>query len=210
MDSLKELLTPKTFNRLSFVTVICWIIFGVVLLGIFADMENGESRFGFRCDATVTNSDLIQGKCFENYEKRYNKFSLPLYGFVIINFSIIAIVCVVYSQTVKSRVSELRCSNGDAEGHSQQRKPTRRLFAAYCCQLLTRFALSILFIVLQTQLFYPRKFPSSYQCNLSIVESRSNNSNSASEYDDSTQTQRTNATTGEQLKEISGLMPLAS
>lgn len=192
MDSLKELLTPKTFNRLSFVTVICWIIFGVVLLGIFADIENGESRFDFRCDAKASDRDLIQGKCFENYGKRYNKFSLPLYGFVIINFSIIAIVCVLYSQTVKSRVSELKCTrNRDAEGQFQQGKPIRRwLFVVYCCQLLTRFVLAILFIVLQTQLFYPRNFPSSYQCTLPMMkESGANNSNSASAYDNSSQTQ---------------------
>ena len=167
MESLKELLTPKTFNKLSFVAVVFWILLGVTLCGIFADIENSESRFDFRCEPKIDEKDFIRGKCFGEYGEEYNKLSIPVYGFVIINFSVIAIVSVIYSQCIKSTVHELETCNQDVEGLRQQGNPAQgRLFISYCCQLATRFLLAIVFIVLQTQVFYPRNFPSNFNCNL--------------------------------------------
>ena len=168
MESLKELLTPKTFNKLSFVAIFLWIVLGVTLLGIFGKMENSESRFDFRCDGKLSDKDLIRGKCFERYEKKYNKFSIPVYAFVIVNFSVVVIVAVIYSKCIQSTVDELEARNADAEGQIRQRNETsRRLFIAYCCQLAIRFSLGILFIVLQTRVLYPSKFPSNFECTLS-------------------------------------------
>ena len=163
----KDLWTPKTFNRFSFVANVCWIAIGIVLFGVFLDMEINEARFDFRCDVN-TAEDFIRGKCFVQYEKRYNKLSIPLYGFVIVNFLLPVIVCVIYSQSVRSRINELEASNAaDVEGQIQLGNRTRRkLFTAYCCQLATRFCLGILFIVfLQTQASYPSNFPSDFKCN---------------------------------------------
>ena len=169
MEALKELLTPKTFNKLSFVAIFVWIVLGVTLLGIFADMENSESRFDFRCDGKLSDKDLIRGKCFERYEKQYNKFSIPVYGFVIVNFAVVVIVAVIYSKCIQSTVDELEARrNADAEGQTQQGNETsRRLFIACCCQLAIRFLLGIFFIVLQTRVLYPSKFPSNFECTLS-------------------------------------------
>ena len=160
MESLKELLTPKTFNKLSFVAVIFWIPLGVILLGIVADVENSESKLD--CVAE-SGEDDIERKCFEQYEKQFNKLSIPLYGFVIINVSVIVVVSVFYSQCIKSTVEELEDQNrqnADAEmGHVQQENPTgRRLFIAYITQLAFRISLRILFIVLQLQVVYPVNF----------------------------------------------------
>ena len=167
METLKELLTPKTFNKLSFVAVFVRIVVGVTLLGIFADMENSESRFDFRCDGKLSDKDLIRGKCFERYEKQYNKFSIPVYGFVIVNFSVVVIVAVIYSKCIESTVDEFEPRNADAEALIQQGNETRRrLFLAYCCQLAIRFLLGIFFIVLQTQVLYPSKFPSNFECTI--------------------------------------------
>ena len=166
MESLKELLTPKTFNKLSFVAVVFSILLGVTLCGIFADIENSESRFDFRCDAPL-NKDFIRGRCFGEYGKKYNKLSIPVYGFVLMNISVMAIVSVIYSQSVKSSIHELETGNQDVEGLRQRGNPAqRRLFISYCCQLTTRFVLAIVFIFLQTQVFYPRNFPSNFNCNL--------------------------------------------
>ncbi|XP_078361506.1 uncharacterized protein LOC144645842 [Oculina patagonica] len=164
MENLKELLTAKTFNRLSYAAVISWVLFGVILLGIFAEMDNSESRFDFRCGAKSENMDLVRGKCFEQYEQQYSKFGIPVYGFVIVNFSTIAIVCVIYSQFVKSRVEQLLEANLNRDAERQRPPETRKLFAAYCCQLAARLSLGIIFIVLQTQLLYPLNFPSSFNC----------------------------------------------
>ena len=85
MDSLKEFLAPKTFNQFSFVVNICWVFLGVTLSAIFLDAESSESRFDFRCGSNG-DKELIRGKCYEQYEKQYHKFGIPVYGFVILNF----------------------------------------------------------------------------------------------------------------------------
>ncbi|XP_078362227.1 uncharacterized protein LOC144646496 isoform X2 [Oculina patagonica] len=175
MENLKELLTAKTFNRISYAAVISWVLFGVILLGIFAEMDNSESRFDFRCGAKSENMDLVRGKCFEQYEKKYSKFGIPVYGFVILNFSTIAIVCVIYSQFVKSRVEQLLEANLNRDAERQRPPETRKLFAAYCCQLAARLSLGIIFIVLQTQLLYPFFFPSNFDCDDTPESSRAAN-----------------------------------
>ena len=175
MDNyLKELLTPKTFNKFSFLTVISRILLGPTLFGIFAAIENNKASFDFGCDAKHGNKDLTQGKCFDQYEKQYNKLGFPVYGFVIVNFSVIVIVCVIYSLFVNSTVNKLEnCEgNGDAEGEYTDderaglipRGSSQTLFTAYCCQLVLRFALGILFIILQTIVLYPKSFPSNFVC----------------------------------------------
>ncbi|CAH3036411.1 unnamed protein product, partial [Porites lobata] len=168
MDSLKEFLAPKTFNRFSFVVNICWILLGVTLSAIFLDAETSESRFDFRCGSNG-DKELIRGKCYEQYEKQYHKFGIPVYGFVILNFFLTSSVCVVYSQAVKARVCELEANLQDVENQTQLRignQTRKKLFTAYCLQLVARFLLGIIFVLLQTNLLYPRGFPSNFNCNL--------------------------------------------
>ena len=170
MESLKDFLTPKTFNRISYVAVICWILYGVTLLSIFAAMENSDS---FRCVAKLQNKDVVRAKCSDQYKKQYNKSGIPVYGFVIANFSLIVTVCVIYSQLVKPRVDEVeRASRRRADAESQNNddnRPKPRLFVAYFCQLATRFAIGIIFIVLQTQVLYPDNFPSNFHCQIAAA-----------------------------------------
>ena len=168
MDSLKEFLAPKTFNRFSFVVNICWILLGVTLSAIFLDAESSESRFDFRCGSDG-DKELIRGKCYEQYEKQYHKFGIPVYGFVILNFFLTSSVCVVYSQAVKARVCELEANFKDEEKQTQLgigNRTRKKLFTAYCSQLVARFLLGIIFVLLQTNLLYPRGFPSNFNCNL--------------------------------------------
>ena len=167
MEHLKGLLAPKTLHWFSYVANICWIVFGIILLAIFADFENNEPRFDFRCGSNG-DEDLIRGKCYEQYEKQYIKFGIPLYGFVIINFLVTASVCGIYSEVVKSRVDELiEREKNQAKGRTQQSNNSgRKLFKAYCLQLLARFVLGISFVLLQTKLLYPLSFPSNFNCNL--------------------------------------------
>ena len=173
VDKLLDHLAPKTFGKIQYVAVVFWILIGVIFLAIFADMENSEPRFDFRCGAAKSkNIDLVQGECYEKYEKQYNKFALPVYGFVIMNFVLIIFVCVIYSRMVRPTVNRLSRSirNGDPERQSQDQEnalPTgKKLFIAYCCQLSTRLVLGVVFIILQTQLFYPLKFSSKFHCYL--------------------------------------------
>ena len=182
MESLKELLKPKTFNKISYVAVICWISFGVILFGVFAEMENNESRLDFRCAAKSETMDLVRGKCFEQYEKKYNKSGVPVYAFVIVNFTLVGIVGVIYSQVVKSRVDQLLAANRRKDAERQNDNPPegkRRLFVAYLCQLATRFAMGIVFIVLQTQVLYPDNFPSDFPCLIAAATHAANASSTS-------------------------------
>ena len=161
MEGLKDLLAPKTLHWFSYVANVCWILLGIILSAIFLDIENSEPRFDFHCSSNG-DKELIRGKCYEQYEKQYNKFGIPVYGFVIINFLVTASVCGIYSQAVKKRVDEL-------DGRTQQRNGNvtgKRLFKAYCLQLLVRFVLGIFFILLQIKLLYPLSFSSNFDCKL--------------------------------------------
>ncbi|CAH3174997.1 unnamed protein product, partial [Porites evermanni] len=168
MDGLKDLVAPKTLHWISYVANICWIVLGIILLAIFADTENNEPRFDFRCGSNG-DKELIRGKCYEQYENQYNKF--PVYGFVIINFIVTVSVCGIYSQAVKSRVEEFEPDKNqdNVETQTQPRNNNlsgKKLFKAYCLQLLARFVLGISFVLLQTKLLFPLSFPSNFNCNL--------------------------------------------
>ena len=167
----KELWTPKTFNKFSFLVNVLWIAVGIVLFGVFLDMEINESRFDFRCDVNKNakvDKDFVRQKCFVEYEKLQDKLSVPLYSFVIVNFSLPFIVCVIYSILATPRVNKLETRNTDVEGQDHQAHATqRKLFIQYCCQLATRFCLGIVFILLLLyEVFFPREFPSNFKCNL--------------------------------------------
>ena len=188
MEGLRDLLAPKRLHWFSYVANVFWILLGIILSGIFLDIEISEPRFDFRCGSDG-DKELVRGRCYERYDKQYNKF--PVYGFVIITFMVTAGVCGIYSQAVKSRVEELeRDNNQDVENRTQQRNNNlteRKLFKAYCLQLLARVFLGIFFVLLQT-ILYPLSFPSNFKCNLTRDESFSDITASASRNENLTQT----------------------
>ena len=169
MKALRDLLAPKSINRVSYVAVVGWIIIGVILVGNIAQIENSEPKFG--CTAESENMDLVQETCLEQYEKQNTQFSFPVYAFVILNFFLVGVVPVIYSRLVMSRVNQLLETNLNRDVERQRRPETRRLFVAYCCQLAARFVFGILFIVLlHTQLLDPSNFPTHFNCNLTFAE----------------------------------------
>ena len=187
MDYLKELLAPKTFNKVSHVAVVFWIPIGVIFLGIFAEIENGESRYDFYCGGAKSDDiNLVSGKCLELYEERYNKHGVAIYCFVLLNFFLIGTVCAIYSKIVSHTVDQLLPSarDGDLERQSPDQDNTlstgKKLFNAYCCQLFTRSLLGVLFMVLQSQFLYPLDFPSSFSCYLTSGGNQLRNSTATS------------------------------
>ena len=181
MEGLKDLLAPKTLHWFSYVANVFWILLGIILSPIFLDLENSEPT-DFSCGSN-DDRELIRGKCYEEYDKQYNKF--PVYGFVIINFLVTASVCGIYSQAVKSKVQEVENNSRNADLGQTSRK---KLFKAYCLQLLARFLLGIFFLVLQTKVLYPFNFPSNFNCNLTRDEKFSDITASASRNETQTQT----------------------
>ena len=183
MDYLKKLLAPKTFNRVSHVAVVFWIPIGVIFLGIFAEIENDESRYDFHCGGAKRDDvDFVSGKCLELYEERYNRHGVAIYSFVLLNFFFIGTVCAIYSKIVSHTVDQLLpCArDGDLEGQPRDQgnasSTGKKLFIAYCCQLFTRFLLGVLFMVLQTQFLYPLDFPTSFSCYLTSEGNQPRNS----------------------------------
>ena len=169
MEKVLEYLEPKTFNKVHYVAVGFWILISIIFFAIFVDMENSESRFDFRCGgAKSENVDVVRGECYEKYMKQYNKFSFPMFGFVIINFFFLALVCAIYSQIVRSKVDQLSRGNRNDDQERQLRDQDtasstgNKLFITYCSQLSIRIVLGVIFIILQTQLFYPLKFSSKF------------------------------------------------
>ena len=136
MEGLKDLLVRKTVNWFSYVVNVFWILLGIILSAIFLEIENSEPSSDFRCGSNGDNEEVIGVKCYEQYEKQYNKFGIPVYGFVIFNFFVTAGFCGFCSQAVKSIVDELE---GDAGRDIEGRTSRRKLFKAYCLQLLARY-----------------------------------------------------------------------
>ena len=166
MDFLREAFTPKTFNKISFVVVLLWIFLGLAATGIFSEMEINEPRFDFDCDVkTGSDKGFIRRKCFDQYQEKVNKLGIPPYAFIIVNFSSISIVSLLYSQYVKSTVNRLEGGNDDPERERRNPRRRRRLFAAYSFQLAVKFTLGIMFFVfLETDLLYPGTFPVDFPC----------------------------------------------
>ena len=133
-------------------------------------MEINEPRFDWSCALNNVDADgSTQKNCFVEYEGLYNKLSVPPYGFVIVNFLLHFVVCVIYSVFAKPRVSSLvnRADVERGQNETATLSRQRKLFTAYFSQLITRLCLGIVFIVfLQTEVFYPRKFPSNFKCNV--------------------------------------------
>ena len=166
MESLKDLASKKALNIFSFIIFGSWIIACCILAGVFILIEIGESKSDIRCDAEFNDKDekeLIREKCFDKYQEEYSK--LPVFGFVFINCFILAMVPIIYSLCLKSRVDKLETSNQNVNRQPQQR---RVLFTAYCCQLAATIVLATVFIiVLQIHGFRASaNFPSNFECNL--------------------------------------------
>ncbi|XP_068717682.1 NACHT, LRR and PYD domains-containing protein 12-like [Montipora capricornis] len=157
MDFLREAFTPKTFNKISFVVVLLWIFLGLAATGIFSEMEINEPRFDFDCDVkTGSDKGIIRRKCFDQYQEKINKLGIPPYAFIIVNFSSISIVSLVYSQYVKSTVNRLEGGNDDPERERRNPRRMRRLFAAYFFQPAAKFSQGIrCWLFLEPDLLYP-------------------------------------------------------
>ncbi|XP_044168893.1 NACHT, LRR and PYD domains-containing protein 12-like [Acropora millepora] len=177
--AIKDAIIPKTLNQFTFALVIVWIVVGATLCIAFSELEISESRYDIRCGVTenTLNVDFIRAKCYDQYRIQSHKLGIPPYLFIIVNALLIPTVTLIYSQCARSTVTELERSLQDAQGEPRNRR--RTLFIAYVCHLIISIVLEITFIaLLETQLFYPSKFPSDFSCsieNLSFNRTQSTN-----------------------------------
>lgn len=163
----REFLGKETFNKVSYVASILWIMLAPLFLAPLA--VDLESTPDFHCGATLSDKALHQ-KCFDQYREHYkqtgDRFLLRFFGPV--NLIIILVVFVSYSQCIKSKIESVRKDLGTSDVERQQvngRRNGIQLFCAYLGQLATRFFLRIVFIVLATLLFFKRDL--NFDCKLS-------------------------------------------
>ena len=165
--AIKDAIIPKTLNQFTFALVIVWIVVSATLCITFSELEISESRYDIRCGVTgnTVNIDFIRAKCYDQYRVQNHKLGMPPYLFIIVNALLIPTVTLIYSQCAKSTVTQLERSYQDA--HRTPRNRRRTLFIAYICHLIISIVLEITFIaLLETQLFYPSKFPSDFSCSI--------------------------------------------
>ena len=114
---------------------------------------------------------------YHRYWTQNHKHGIPPYAFILLNVVLIPIVTCIYSLCVKSTVDKLERRHQDEE--TEPRDKRRTLFIAYVCQLVVNIALEITFFaLLETDLFFPKNFPSNFSCtvkNLSLKRTESTN-----------------------------------
>ena len=142
---------------------------GTILCGAFSEIEISEPRYDFRCDGTDDiDKDFLRGKCYRQYRLQNHQLDIPPYAFILINVSLIPVVTWIYSLCAKSTVDKLERSHQDNKTEPKDKR--RSLFIAYLCQLVVNIALEItFFVLLETHLFYPKKFPSDFSCSIKNV-----------------------------------------
>ena len=163
--TIKEVISPKTLSKFTFALVVLWTVLGAILCGAFLELKINEPRYDFRCDGTgeTPNIDYIRGECFHQYWIQNHRHGIPPYAFILFNVALIPIVTCIYSLCVKSTVYKLERRHQDEE--TEPRDKRRTLFIAYVCQLVVNIALEIsFFALLETNLFYPKNFPSNFSC----------------------------------------------
>ena len=174
-----EKIRHKTLNKFTFgVVALFWILFHGTLLGAFSDMEYNEPRYDFRCDVTAedkVNADFIRSECYNQYRMQNHKLGFPPLLFVLVNMSLVPIVTAIYSFYANSIVERLKRSHQYARREHRDRG--RNLFFAYLFQLIINIIFEITFIILlETQLLYPRNFPSHFSCSSSVNGTQSTTS----------------------------------
>ncbi|XP_044177895.1 nucleotide-binding oligomerization domain-containing protein 2-like [Acropora millepora] len=178
-SAIIEKIKHKTLNKFAFAVVtLFWILFHGILIGAFSDMEYNEPRYDFRCDVTKedkVNADFIRSECYNHYLIQNHKLLIPPLLFVLVNMSLVPIVTAIYSCYANSTVKALKRSHQDAQRELRDRG--RNLFFAYLCQLIINIIFEITFIILlETQLLYPRNFPSHFSCSSSVNGTQSTTS----------------------------------
>ncbi|XP_066017136.1 NACHT, LRR and PYD domains-containing protein 3-like [Pocillopora verrucosa] len=180
MECAKEYLLSKYFSRVGYIVAVFHLLALVSHLAVTATLRRNE-RLRFSCQSVTHLRDY----CLVRYDEQYAP--LPLYGFVLLCFVPLVVVCITYSCCcVKSRVDELETAL-KADPENPRRRPRRashRVFYCYFTHLLLRCSWGILCAALQKCVFYPAEFPAEFSCVAPTLKPivNSTNSNTTKDY----------------------------
>ena len=170
MDSIKDFVSPKRFSILAYICVILHSICGAILMAITTALRLGETeKFSCAVDTTfATHKTYVEKTCFSNYNDVYNS-PIRLFAFVLLSFGSVAVVSVIYSLAVGSRIDETeRYSSGrnspPLNGPNQPGTRTLYVFYFYFFHLVVRSIFGMLFTILQVTVLYPTSFDSKFTC----------------------------------------------
>ena len=168
MERCINIIPRKCFHPLDLALVCMYLAVELVFVGYAGGLQSRESQ-NFRCHSTdkVASKEIfVQTECFRKYDQSYSPF-LPLYQFVLVTFSAVTTVCVVYGFYVKSRVEEIvTITNFNAEDPRPNLVVRTRLVSTcHLLHLFLRFLLTVLSAVLQKEvLLHLHEFPSEFDC----------------------------------------------
>ena len=170
MDSVKDFVSPKRFSILAYICVILHSVCGVILIGITANLKQSETeKFGCAVDTTfATHKTYVEKTCFSIYNDVYNS-PVRLFAFVLLSFVSVAVVSVIYSLAIGSRIDEIeRYSSGRnsprLNGPNQPGTRTLYVFYFYFFHLVARSMFGMVFTILQFTVLYPTSFDSKFIC----------------------------------------------
>ena len=170
MDSIKDFVSPKRFSILAYICVILHSICGVILIATTTALRLGETE-NFNCavDTTfATHKTYVEKTCFSIYNDVYNS-PVRLFAFVLLSFVPVAVVSVIYSLAVGSRIDETeRYSSGRniprLNGPNQSGTRTLYVFYFYYFHLVVRTIFGMVFTILHFTVLYPTGFDSKFAC----------------------------------------------
>ena len=170
IDGLKVFISPKRFSISAYVCVILHSICGAILIAITANLEKDETeKFSCAVDTTfATHKTYVEETCFSIYNNIHNP-PVRLFAFVLLNFGSLAVVSVIYSLAVGSRIDETERYSSERNtsrlnGLDQPGTRTLYVFYFYFFHLVARSMFGILFIILQFSVLYPTSFDSKIIC----------------------------------------------
>ena len=167
LESCRGFLIPNTFSRVGKVVVICFVSTGIVFLGATGALDQNHSE-NLHCDTTAWNKEDLQRLCHTNYEQEHAP--IPLYAFLLLDFGLGFMVCLIYSLSAKPRVDEMDPRTESLEVEKQlrrigaQSRRNRRIYKLYIGHLAVRATLLGVFLALQLSGVYPKDLPTSYSC----------------------------------------------
>ncbi|XP_066017143.1 NACHT, LRR and PYD domains-containing protein 12-like [Pocillopora verrucosa] len=174
METVKEYFLVKYFSCVGYFGAVFHLLALFSLLAATAALRINE-RLRFSCQSATHLRDY----CLVRYDKHYTP--LPLYGFVLLCFVPLVLMCITYSWCfVKSRVDELETAL-KADPENPRRRPrvaSRRVFRCYFIHLLLRCLWGILCAALQKCVFYLAGFPAEFACVSPTVKPTVNSTNS--------------------------------
>lgn len=179
METFKEYLLVKYFSLVGYIVAVLHLPAFFSFLTATAVLRSNE-RLRFSCRSATHLRDY----CLGRYDKQYTP--LPPYGFVLLCFVPLVVVCITYSRCfVKSRVDELEEALR-ADPKNSHRRPSdksRRVFCYYLIHLLLRSAWGILCVALQKCQLYPDGLPAEFACISPTIKPTVNSTNSSATKD---------------------------